>query len=233
VGVRRLGFLGTIAAFVAACGGVTPLPTVSVAPPPEDTAEVVPNEQMAAYASVRVDGDPSVATAPFRLGIRQGTFREAVTIAVNERIYHEFGVGEGAFTLTVDDDRCVLPVHLAPETETDVLLRFADDGTCAMAVARQHPFAQAHGSAMGSVSAQVPEGIGPGVITMDLRSLDDPPNPVPPPDEVDESGLLILFDVPTGAYEARLLVDGSPIATARVSVDAHGRSDPIRFVPSG
>ena len=81
---------------------------------------------------------------------------------------------------------------------------------------------------MGDVSAQVPVALGSDV-SMDIRSLDDPPNPVPEPDVVDESGLLIISGVPTGRYEVRLLVDGEVVDTQAVEVDALGRSEPVRF----
>ena len=205
-----------------ACEPAALLPTV--APTIEE-----PHEQMPASAAVRVDGVPLVASRPVIIRIEQPGFADERLIAANERIQASFGVSSGAYRLSADQERCVLPVALAPETETDVALELRDDGTCGLVQLLQHPYeAVDHEGSMGDVSAHVPVALGSDV-SMDIRSLDDPPNPVPEPDVVDESGLLIISGVQTGRYEVRLLVDGEVVDTQAVEVDALGRSEPVRF----
>ena len=205
-----------------ACEPAALLPTV--APTIEEA-----HEQMPASAGVRVDGDPLVASRPVIIRIEQPGFADERRIAANEQIHASFAVSSGDYRLSADQERCVLPVALAPETETDVALELRDDGTCGLVQLLQHPYeAVDHEGSMGDVSAQVPVALGSDV-AMDIRSLDDPPNPVPEPDVVDERGLLIISGVPTGRYEVRLLVDGEVVDTQAVEVDALGRSEPVRF----
>jgi hypothetical protein len=217
-----------LVAAVAACESALPfLPTAA-------PVEHGPHERMPASAAVRVDGSPLVASRPVVIRIETPAFANETLIEVHQQIHAEFAVSSGDYRLSADKGRCVLPLTLAPDTETDVTLELSDDGTCTLVPLRQHPYeAFDHATSPGDVSAQVPVALGPDV-TMDIRSLDDPPNPVPGPDTVDESGLLILTPVPTGRYEVRLLVSGAVVDTQTVEVDAEGRSERVRFdLPSG
>jgi hypothetical protein len=224
---RRSPLIAALVA-VAACQSGPPFLAI---PTPADGE---PHEQMPAFASVRVDGRPLAASRPVVIRIQQPGFADEVWIGVGQQIHASFGVSSGDYQLTADQERCILPVTLRPETETDVALELRDDGTCRLVPIRQHAVdAVDHDSAMGDVSAQVPVALGREV-SMDIRSLDDPPDAVPAPDMVDESGLLIISPVPTGRYEVRLIVDGEVVDTQTVEVDEVGRSDPVRFeVPSG
>jgi len=108
-----------------ACEPAALLPTV--APTIEE-----PHEQMPASAAVRVDGVPLVASRPVVIRIEQPGFADERRIAANEQIHASFAVSSGAYRLSADQERCVLPVALAPETETDVALELRDDGTCGL-----------------------------------------------------------------------------------------------------
>jgi hypothetical protein len=221
--LRRSGSVIVLAA-VAGCQSALPfLPTAG------------PNEQMPGPADVRIDGDPQVAAGPARIRIEQEGFAREALIGAGERIQAQFDVSTGVYRIVVVPDRCALMVELARSTETDVVLTLADDASCSLRQLRQHAwgeFEHAFGS-QGVVSAEVPIDLGNDV-SMDIRSLDDPPNAVPPADSVDESGLLLLEGVLTGSYEVRLLVGGRVVDTQRVEVDDQGRSEPVRFaLPSG
>jgi hypothetical protein len=212
-----------VAALLVACDGS---PFVPQAP-----MTAVAEEHLPGPASVRVVGDPVVASRPLIVALTRDGFRREARVATGERIRAEFNVSQGGYRLIGGDDACSVVLELAPSNEADLVLRLPPDGGCELLLTGTHPFGAVRhpDGELGSVSTQVPLGRIGGVLTMDLRSLDDPPNPVPDAVTVDEGGNLIVDGVVPGTYEARLLQDGEPIATAQVVVDAQGRSSPLSF----
>jgi hypothetical protein len=218
--VRAVGFrlpLVLLFVLVVAGCGLIDRAVATPTPPPIMVDEV----GMPSPASLWISAEPEVADGALSVVLLDPddpAFRQEQRFEPGEIVRGQFFVSTGRYRLDGLNGACATDVLLGPELETDVAIRVAADGTCTFAIGRVHGPEFAHEEGR-DLTVRVTAEPG-GRLSVDLRSLDTPANPVPAPVlPGDEPGLAKYTAVWPGQYEVSLLRDGVVIETTEVTVE--------------
>jgi hypothetical protein len=206
---RLLAIMSAVTMLSAACS-----PAISIGTP--------------VAAGLYLTGDPAVATVGLTLRMTGGGNEVVATLAFEpgERIVGLASAMPGDYTLADEDGTCSLAVALLEGRETDVVIQATGSGPCRLAVAGEHPSGEGPHPWFGALVATL---AGPPVAaaTLEVRSLDAPPNPVPPPvaADPDDSSRFYIDSLPPGRYEAQVRSMGTVIGTQAFEIGTGPRAE--------
>lgn len=181
-------------------------------------------------AVLYVTGDPAVAEQGVTLRMTaHGGSDEVVVLEVKpgERIIAQAAAMPGDYVVTDSDGECSAPVSLAEGRETDVVLAMPPGQPCQITIAGDHLAGEGSHQWFGAASITL---AGPSVpsATVEIRSLDTPPNPVPAGGvlaESDRAGHFWVTGLPEGRYEATITGDAERIGSVTFQIGAGAQAE--------
>lgn len=198
------------------------------------SAPPVIDDETPAAAVLYVTGDPAVAAqaAALRMTAR-GSSDEVVVLEVKpgERIIAQVATMPGDYVVTDSEGECSAQLSLAEGRETDVVLTMPPGQPCRFTIAGDHLAGELPHPWFGAASITL---AGPAVpsATLEVRSLDSPPNPAPSgmraePDTADH---FYVTGLPQGRYEATITNDGVKIGSATFQIGPDAQAEVSVFV---
>jgi hypothetical protein len=165
-----------------------------------------------------LQADPPVAAERLSLAWRraddEAVFPETYRFEPGERIVAAGASVTGSYEFVLNGRGCTGVLDLTAGTTTDLLLRPWTSEGCSISVER----VRAGGPDEAGIGGRVTSDIARERIEISLRSLSDPPNPVPDPIHPDESDVFVFFGVAPGPYELVATVDETKVYSRVLSV---------------
>ena len=218
---RSFALLGAVVLSSAGCalGEVI----VRESQPPEITSGTP------AAAVLYVTGDPEVAERGTTLRMTaHGGSDEVVVLEVKpgERIIAQAAAMPGDYVVTDSEGECSARVSLAESRETDVVLTMPPAQPCQIAIVGDHVAGELPHPWFGAASITLAGPAFPSA-TLEIRSLDSPPNPAPPAGvaEPDRGGHFYVTGLPQGRYEATITSDVGRIGSATFQIGAGAQAE--------
>ena len=205
---RRRG-IGSFVVAALVAGGCSVIGT------PEPT---VITESMPLWAGITVTADPPVADRDIDIAIVLLPEEERLrttTIPAGTVVRWEEGLSSGPIRVLALDDTCAIDVELPPERSTDVVLMLTEDGCSFRVVGPDESLPSMSNS--GSINADVTLKPWDGLL-VEVISLGEPRQPVPPPVPPDEGGLAIIGPLYPGRYDVVLRRGDEVLETQRVTI---------------
>jgi hypothetical protein len=159
-------------------------------------------------ASVFIYADPGVAEIATVVRVFQddpGTGRMIFEFEKGEVISGVDHSVAGEHFVEVNQVRCTGAVDLIGRMETDVLVEIGADGSCEAIAGSPHDAANQH--SIASVGGKV-EGPIPPDTRVRIRSLSEPPRPVPDDRAPDEDGFFLFGSLLPARYRIELVANG-------------------------
>jgi hypothetical protein len=213
---RGIGSLVVALLIVGGCAALSsPEPTL------HDDAD------MPSWASIVVTADPRVAERDVDLAIvmlPEAQRLRSTTIPAGTVIRWDEGLSEGPYRVVGPEAACSIDLDLPPERATEVVLTLTADD-CFFRVAgpeESRPPAGSSGTIMADVTVKPWDGL-----LVEVVSLDEPRQPVPPPVPPDEGGLAIIDPLYPGRYDVVLRRGDQVLETQRVTILDRGDPGPL------
>lgn len=196
----------TFAITLAACGTVPR--ALSSPSASQSTSSSVTSSGAPEAAFIFLESRPGSARDGAVKLVQAGDTIETKHVLADERLRIHRSVGGDPIAVWIDDDECGT-VDAVPGSETDVELVVLKQG-CTLVVTDTHPGFGQH--AEGTVRGNLPADVGRASIEVkgEGRSFDT---------DVREDGGFTLDSVPTGHYEALLVVGSRPRASVSFQLD--------------
>jgi hypothetical protein len=182
-----------------------------------------------AAALLHVTGDPptSLQGATLLMTPRGGNDHLIVLeVEPGERIIAQAASMPGKYVVTDSEDECAVAVSLQAGRETDVELTKPPGQPCQIVIVGEHLAGELPHPWFGAASITL---AGPAVpsATVEILSLDDPPNPVPGPGraEPDSGDRFYVTGLPQGRYVATITSNEGPIGSATFEIGVGAQAE--------
>jgi hypothetical protein len=182
-----------------------------------------------AAAVLYVTGDPEIAQQGVTLRMTaHGGSDEIIVLEAKpgDRIIAQTAAGPGDYVVTDAEGECSVPVSLAEGRETDVVLTTPPGQPCRIAIAGDHLAGELPHPWFGAVAVTLAGPSLPSAI-LEIRSLDNPPNPAPAGvrAEPDRAGHFYMTGLPQGRYEATITSNEERIGSSAFEIGAGAQSE--------
>ena len=198
---------------VVASGGCSPTSSPNITP---------------AAAFLYIDAEPMAAAvdAMLELDDAEGGSVDSLRFGFGIRIIAQLARMPGQYTLRSLAPACEIALALEGGVEADVRMTLDDDGTCSFAERVRHDPTQP-GHIFGAVSVTVGGLPTTGDAFVAVRSVDEPPNPVPDTvaPEPDRPGQFQVFGLAPGGYQVSVIRGGLALASGSVVIAGDGREE--------